>query len=72
MSKIRLMPINDHNRQLLMIRVKDIIRLEQNVMPSKNEFPTRIIYKVGGKERVALVSTTINDTVQCVANTKEI
>lgn len=72
MSKIRLIPINDHNRQLLMIRIKDIIRLEQNVMPSKNEFPTRVIYKVGGKERVALVSTTIDDAVQRIANTKEI
>lgn len=72
MSKIRLMSINDHNRQLLMIRVKDIIRLEQNIMPSKSEFPTRVIYKVGGKERVALVNTTTDDTIQCIANTKEI
>lgn len=72
MGKIRLMSINDHNRQLLVIRVKDIVRLEQNIMPSKNEFPTRVIYKVGGKERVALVSTTIDGMIQHIANAKEI
>lgn len=72
MSKIRLIPIYDYNRQLLMIRVKDIVRLEQNIMPSKNEFPTRIIYKVGGKERVALVSTTIDGIIQHIINAKEI
>lgn len=72
MSKTRLISINDHNRQLLVIRVKDIVRLEQNVMPSKSEFPTRVIYKVGGKERVALVSTTIDVMIQHIANAKEI
>lgn len=72
MSKIRLIPVNDHNRQLLMIRVKDIIRLEQNIMPSKNEFPTKVVYKVGAKERVALVSTTIDDIIRCIVDAKEI
>lgn len=63
-SQLKMFAFNDRGCQLIIVRVKDIIRIEQNIMSSKDEFPTRIIYKAAGKERFASVKTSPMETLE--------